>query len=168
MPSKNLQPALWGGLFIGVLSALPIVSIGNLCCCMWVIGGGVITAYLMQQASPVALTVGDGAVGGLMAGVIGAVVDLVLSIPVRLLTGPMMEQMLRRWLDTSPEFRDAMPGLVRPGAAGAGIALAAIAGFVMMLVIGVVFGTIGGMLGAAIFNRGKPTVVPPPPPPPAM
>ena len=35
-----LQPALYGGLFIGVLSALPVVNIGN-CCCLWFAGGGV-------------------------------------------------------------------------------------------------------------------------------
>ena len=37
MPTPpKLQPALFGGLFIGVLSALPLVSVGN-CCCLWVI-----------------------------------------------------------------------------------------------------------------------------------
>ncbi len=39
-------PALLGGLFIGMLSALPIVSVGNCCCCLWMIGGGVLAAYL--------------------------------------------------------------------------------------------------------------------------
>ena len=38
--APKLQPALYGGLFIGVLSALPLINIGN-CCCLWVIGGGV-------------------------------------------------------------------------------------------------------------------------------
>ena len=47
----KLQPALFGGLFIGVLSALPIINIGN-CCCLWVIGGGVLATYLMQQNHP--------------------------------------------------------------------------------------------------------------------
>ena len=167
MPSKNFQPALYGGLFIGILSALPIINLGNVCCCMWVIGGGVITAYLMQQASPVAITVGDGALGGLMAGVVGAVVDMVVSIPVNLLWGPMQAQMLRRVLESSPEVKDAMPQFFRPeGAAAAGIFLAAIVGLVFMLLIGVIFGTVGGMIGAAIFNRGKPAVVSAPPPPP--
>ena len=36
------QPALLGGLFIGVLSALPGVSIGNCCCCLWVVTGGLL------------------------------------------------------------------------------------------------------------------------------
>ena len=43
MPSK-LQPALLGGLLIGVLSALPFVSVLNGCCCLWVILGGVLTS----------------------------------------------------------------------------------------------------------------------------
>ena len=28
---QKLQPALYGGVFIGVLSALPVVSAGNVC-----------------------------------------------------------------------------------------------------------------------------------------
>ena len=37
--APKFQPALYGGLFIGVLSALPIINIGN-CCCLWVTAGG--------------------------------------------------------------------------------------------------------------------------------
>ncbi len=47
--SSKFQPALLGGLVLGVLSALPIVSIGNVCCCLWVISGGVLAAYLLQR-----------------------------------------------------------------------------------------------------------------------
>ena len=45
------QPALVGGLVMGVLSALPIVYLGNVCCCMWVIGG-VIGAAIFQKNVP--------------------------------------------------------------------------------------------------------------------
>ena len=34
MGQDRLQPALYGGLVIGVLSGLPIVSMGNCCCCL--------------------------------------------------------------------------------------------------------------------------------------
>ena len=34
---------------MGVLSALPLVAAGNLCCCLWVVSGGAIAAYLLQQ-----------------------------------------------------------------------------------------------------------------------
>ena len=50
--NDRIQPALWGGLFIGVLSALPLVNAGNCCCCLWVVCGGVLAAYLRQQNSP--------------------------------------------------------------------------------------------------------------------
>ena len=46
---RRHQPALLGGLFIGVLSILPYVQI---CCCLWVIVGGVLVAYLQQQEKP--------------------------------------------------------------------------------------------------------------------
>ena len=37
------QPAVIGGVIMGVLSALPIVSAGNVCCCLWVVVGGLHT-----------------------------------------------------------------------------------------------------------------------------
>ena len=35
MQASKLQPVIIGGLFFGVLSALPIISMGN-CCCRFV------------------------------------------------------------------------------------------------------------------------------------
>ena len=55
MDSARLQPALLGGVFIGVLSALPFISAANCCCCLWVVAGGVLTVYLRQQNSPMAI-----------------------------------------------------------------------------------------------------------------
>ena len=57
--------ALLGGVFIGVFSALPIINIAN-CCCLWIIGGGVLAAYLAQQNSPRSLSAGQGAWFGLL------------------------------------------------------------------------------------------------------
>ncbi len=64
--AERLQPAFWGGLFIGVLSALPIVQVGNCCCCLWVVTGGVLAAYLRQQQSPYAIPASEGALVGLL------------------------------------------------------------------------------------------------------
>ena len=71
------MPALLGGLFIGVLSALPII---NCCCCLWISGGGVLAAYLQQQNQPASLTMPQGARVGLLAGIVGAFVWLVTNI----------------------------------------------------------------------------------------
>ena len=51
MDSGRLQPALLGGVFIGVMSSLPIVNIGNCCCCLWVLAGGAlaVTVYGADQ-----------------------------------------------------------------------------------------------------------------------
>src|SRR5207247_2299037 len=46
------QPVLIGALVSGVLSALPIVQAGNICCCLWIILGGVAAAFVLQQRQP--------------------------------------------------------------------------------------------------------------------
>ncbi len=85
-PAKT-QPALLGGVAIGVLSALPVINIAN-CCCAWILFGGALAAYLMQQNHPEPVDAGDGAIVGLLAGVVGAFVWLVLFIPLTLIMAP--------------------------------------------------------------------------------
>jgi hypothetical protein len=53
MDSARLQPALLGGVFIGVMSALPIV---NCCCCLWMLAGGALAVYLRKQNSTIPVT----------------------------------------------------------------------------------------------------------------
>src|SRR5687768_13825181 len=119
MPSR-VQPAFWGGLFIGVLSSLPLVSVGNCCCCLWVITGGILATYLRQQKLPVAVSAQEGALVGLIAGAIGAVIGAVLSIPVQMLTGPMQQQFMDRILSSNPEITPEMRDMMERLATGAG------------------------------------------------
>jgi hypothetical protein len=128
MPSSRLQPALIGGLFIGVLSALPIVSFAN-CCCLWVIGGGIVAAYLTQNASPTAITVGDGALAGLMAGIVGAVVNSIIWIPVYAIMGPLQTRLTQRVLESSRDLPDSLRVFMEPGSMGG-------AGFFFSLIVG--------------------------------
>src|SRR5215475_16153060 len=83
------QPALIGGRVMGVLSSLPLINLGNLCCCLWVVSGGVVAAYLLQQNQTSPITPGDGALVGLFAGIIGAGVGFLISIPLSLMLEPM-------------------------------------------------------------------------------
>ena len=55
-----IQAALLGGLFIGVLSALPIINVAN-CCCLWIVTGGLLAARLAQEADPRAIGIGRAA-----------------------------------------------------------------------------------------------------------
>jgi hypothetical protein len=151
--SSRLQPALVGGLFTGVLSALPFVSTVNACCCLWVIAGGVLTSYLLQERSSVPIAAGDGAVWGLVSGAIGAVVAGVLGIVFALmqgLTGPESLDQIPRG-DLPPEvarvferLRDLPPSVWF------------IAPFFIFLVVFPVFSMIGGLLGVAMFKKRTP------------
>lgn len=167
MQASKLQPAVMGGLLIGVLSALPIVAAGNFCCCLWVLSGGALAAYLLQQNQPSTLTPGDGAVVGLMAGVVGAVVKTIIAIPFALLVGPMQVQALQRVLDNPdvpPELRNV---LVMMGSGGLTI-VGIIVGLMVSLVLYTIFGMLGGMLGALFFKKNAPPMPPPPPVPPPL
>jgi uncharacterized membrane protein len=147
---------------LGVLSALPIVAAGNLCCCLWVVGGGLVASYIFQQNHTGPITPGDGALVGLLAGLVGAVVQTLVSIPVEILVAPMERAMLQRFMDLAGgmpvEMRsafdrystsDAPFGLV-------GAILRRVIGLMFMLCIGSIFSTIGGLLGAFLFRRERP------------
>jgi hypothetical protein len=155
-PAPKLQPALFGGLFIGVLSALPIVNIGN-CCCLWVIGGGVLATYLMQQNHPYPVAAADGALAGLLAGLIGGVLGTLLSIPIDMMMGPVQKQIMERILSSNQEIPEETRRLIENMNAG-GLAIAF--KLVFSTLVGAVFGMLGGLLGVALFKKKD---GPPPP-----
>ena len=150
--SPRAQAILIGGAFTGVLSALPIVSIAN-CCCLWLVGGGAVTAYLIQQGQPDPIGLADGSVGGFLAGVFGAIVYAIVSIPAQMLTLPMQQEIaeiLRGSTDVPPEVVELIEQFSGTGP------IAMLFGFVVMLSLGMVFSTLGGLLGAVVFRRNRP------------
>src|SRR5262245_1265280 len=104
---------------MGVLSALPLISLGNACCCLWVILGGVVAAYVFQQNHAAPITPGDGALVGLLAGLMGAVIQLVLSVPISLIVGPMERALVERASEMAgsmpPEIRELLQRYGREG-----------------------------------------------------
>lgn len=164
----QLQAPILGGLFIGVLSALPVVGAGNCCCGLWIVSGGVLAAYLDQQNDPRPTTVGRGALAGFIAGLIGAIVWLVVSIPLDVVVAPlreaMFEQVARIVREANPEAQGIFDQLEGGSMAG-GYAI----GFFLMLFFGALLATLGGVLGAAFFKNdvppalgGPPSPMPPP------
>jgi hypothetical protein len=144
---------------VGVLSALPIISVGNFCCCLWVVSGGAVAAYVLQQNQLASLTPGDAALAGLLAGLAGAFIYLVLSIPITLLMAPMEAVMMERFIDSGrlpPEIRE-LAGTYMGGA----IKLAV--GFFFMLVVGSMVAALGGLIGSLIFKKPVPPGTPPMP-----
>jgi hypothetical protein len=96
-----IQPGIVGGLVAGVLSVLPIVQLGNVCCCLWVVSGGVVAAYLLQQNQALPIASGDGAIVGLLAGVVAAFVITLLSIPQFVMSSGVERQALEEIFDVA-------------------------------------------------------------------
>jgi hypothetical protein len=145
-----VQPALIGGAVLGTLSALPFIYIGNACCCLWMVSGGAVAAYVLQQNQETSITPGDGALAGLLAGIVGAFIYLILSIPIDILMAPMERAMLERIMSNAgsvpPEFRNYVGTNI-------GTALRVTFGFFFTLVCGCIFSTLGGLLGAVLFKK---------------
>jgi uncharacterized protein YqgC (DUF456 family) len=162
------RSAALGGLFIGVLSALPIVGAANCCCCLWVLSGGVLASYLEVQQKDRTLTAGEGAAVGALAGVIGAFVWLPIAIMVSLVLGPFqrafLEEFARNARDMPPEAREFLENL-----GGGGTTVGYLLFFIPQLFIGAIVAAIGGILSAAYFKKEVPPAmggnwVPPLPP----
>ncbi len=163
-PAKT-QPALLGGVTIGVLSALPVVMVGNCCCCAWVLFGGALAAYLMQQNHVEPIQVGDGAIVGLLSGLVGAFVWLIVSIPINAAFAGLNSRMVQQVLRDSSELPPDLRALFENVSTGPGIGVGLVMGFFVMLVVMTTFGMAGGLFGALLFKKKTPPVVPPPIPP---
>ena len=172
---------LIGGGFNGVLSALPIIGAANCLCCLWVVGGGVITAWLLQQAQAHPLEMGEGAIGGLLAGVVGAGVYTLVWVPLQLMLGSLAGGPGQAFeigdVDVPPEMLRMLEVMEQ---VMSNPPLMALLAFCMMLAAGLVFSTVGGLLGTFFFRKAAPPdtpagaglspaggtdIVPPPPPP---
>ena len=150
-----LRSAALGGVFIGVLSGLPFVSAGNCCCCMWMVSGGALAAYLEIQQKNRSLTAGEGAAIGALSGVIGAFVWIPIAVALALLFGPLQravfEEFARNARDMPPEAREFLENM-----GGGGTAVGTVFGFIFQLFAGAIFAAIGGVLSAAYFKKEVP------------
>jgi hypothetical protein len=170
MTPAKLQPALLAGVAIGVLTALPVINIVNICCCAWVVFGGALAAYLMQQNHPAPINAGDGAIVGLMAGAAGAVIGSIITIPLVMALGPfqmeMMDRVLQNTQDMPPEVRAVFEQWRGNMMNGAVLGIGFIFSLFFSLCVYSIFGLLGGLLGAVMFKKNAPP--PPPMSPPQM
>jgi hypothetical protein len=146
------QPALLGGLFIGILSALPIIGAFNACCCLWVVVGGLLTTYLMQQNDPLPLETSAAAVAGLIAGGVGGVISVVGGALVMAVSGgaaaqrEAMDQVFSQMGDVPPE----MVEMIERFSTGPAALLITAA---VTIPVFAVFGLLGALLGLAFFRK---------------
>jgi hypothetical protein len=144
---NKLKPALLGGLIVGILSAIPFL---NYCCCIWGIGGGVLAGFLYIKSAPIPVKVGEGAVIGVLTGIVGAVLYFAIGVPIAyFLSGAQLQQTLH---SAGVQLPAGISGLML-------FVLSGLIGGVCLLVLSI----IGGLISVPLFEKRKDG--PPPPPP---
>ncbi len=171
---EYLRPALIAGAVAGLLSGLPFIGAGNCICCLWIVGGAAMAAKLLAARTPGLLAASDGAVVGALTGIVAAVVDAIVSIPLRSFN----MELARRILDKASELGGDMPsgldeflngssGVLSPGWFLLGLFISA--------AVFTVMGVLGGIIGVSLFGKkglplatapSSPAMPPPPPPEP--
>jgi energy-converting hydrogenase Eha subunit A len=152
---EYLRPALIAGAIAGLLSGLPIISAGNCVCCLWIVGGAAMATKLLAKNTSGILTSGDGAIVGALTGIVGAVVQMLIAIPLR----PSNIELGRRMLDwlsslglDMPSNMDGLldggPGILSPGWFLLSLFLSA--------AVFAVMGVLGGIIGVSLFAKKKP------------
>jgi hypothetical protein len=161
--NNKVKPALIGGVLLGLLSVIPFVSALNVCCCLWAILGGMLASYLYVKNSAVPATPGDGAILGVLAGVIGAAVAIIVGTPISYVMGPTMRNLLLSLAENMDRQQaEMMRRQIEMTASDSIVPV-----IVNQLILGfllIIFATIGGLIGTALFEKRKGGAPPPPPP----
>jgi len=153
MAMSKHQPALLGGLFIGVLSSLPIISAANVCCCLWVVAGGVLVVYLQQQNKPEPVETADAVLGGLFAGLIGAAITSVVQYVLMSFTGAIWQDTFRQQIEQNAEIPQEMRDMMINLFSGGNIVVLTLAFTVPLYAV---FSMLGALLGLAFFRKKLP------------
>ena len=156
--SNRLRASLIGGLVIGALSVvtvIPQIPFVRLICCVWAIVGGALAAYLYIKRSPTPASVGDGAIVGTLAGVIGSLIAFAALMLVSFYLidrAPVEEQIRRAGLDPA-RFSFTLIIMLTG---------------ILAIVLQICLSLVGGIIGVSIFEQRKDGGAgsqPPPPPP---
>jgi hypothetical protein len=168
--SDKMRAVLIGGVTLGLLSAIPPISFANMCCCVWVLGGGALASYLYVGRSQTPVMMGQGAELGALSGVVGTVVSHSIGIPLGLILGESFNRFLVKVFDNfSPQAAEEMRKQLEIAQAQTFVqklpVILATAAF--NTVVYIAFATLGGLLGVKLFEKRQMTLdntMPPPPP----
>lgn len=149
------KPALISGALFGFLSGVPIVNALNCACCSLIVGAGVWSSYMVIRGSLEPVAYGRAALAGLAAAIFALpVVWLTQGVIMILSPVDLMEQ-LRESIDqasgVSPEFAESAEMIETMGLP----MIMAFFGMVQACFF-TIFGTLGGVIGRALFEKRSP------------
>lgn len=167
-PDK-LIPALYGGVIMALISAIPFINFINCFCCAGVMLGGFLSVFFYKNnftPDTPPFTSGDCMGIGALAGVFGAIMGTVLTLASLMLFGNIMGEFIfsiirNMNLELPQEALDAMEESMSAG-------MTFISMFIQLisnLVIDTIFGLLGGLIGYSVY-KPKGVVIPPAPMPP--
>ena len=166
------MPALYGGIIIAVISAVPGLNLLNCLCCAGVLIGGAMSVFFykkdLTEGHP-PLTSGDALQLGALAGVFGAIIGSAISAAILAAFGDISRHFIMSFME---QYRDQIPSeafgqMERSMAMGGGIWIISL---VTSLVVDTIFGLLGGLIGYAIWKpkagvMSPPSYMPPQNPP---
>ena len=153
-PLDFMQPAVMGGMFLGVLSSIPIISIGF---CMWILLGGAIAAQQVMRQRRSGVTYGDGAFVGVMSGVFGSLVGTTIQMCFRVIAAPFFasqQQQLEQLLNQMGAEGPMRDWVLRAASGEISLTTVIFTLFSNLLAFSL-FAMIGGILGIAILRRKR-------------
>ena len=150
------MPALYGGLIIAGISAIPGLNLINVCCCAGILSGGFLAVFFYkQELTPEMdpLTSNDCVRLGAFAGAIAAVAGTLISMAVMLIFGnialEMMMKIIHRMNVELPENVDQM---LQQGMEEKISFFGMFFSLFLNLIIDVLFSTLGGLIGWSVFK----------------
>lgn len=145
LTDEQLRGIFLGGLLAGVVSAIPLLNLGNCFCCLWawVSGGAAVALIRRQEALPDRDLPKVGLLAGAYAGLVATVLELVWNIFFGL---PAIDRLaeIRRMMPSQmpPETTRLFEQLFTSGTMGLASALTRIFLFALF-----------GALGAVVYGR---------------
>jgi hypothetical protein len=138
---RIILPALGCGVLAAILSVLPIISFGNILCCLWIILGGGLAVYILKRFHNIKgkITTGKAALTGGLTGFVAGIIMSVLLVAARGLLDTELTGMM-----ASPEIQEML------GEAGMTAeqftSLVVMLALVIYLVVFPLFGALGGII----------------------
>jgi len=149
------MPALIGGAVFGVAGAIPVLNFLNCLCCSLVLGSGFLAAFLYSKEcrkTNTPLGGGGGAKVGALSGVFYTVFGSIVSWILSRITGAAFdfEEAIAQ-IESNPQIpAETADGIIRilESLEGSGMLIL----LPISLAIGLIFATIGGLIGGAVFK----------------
>ena len=152
---KLLRPAFWGGVLIAVLTGIPMLNWVNCMCCAGVLSGGMVAVYLYrrQVGEDAQILAREGAVLGLLAGIIGSVLGGVVSLFFHAVAFDSISTLIEDFADPvlQDQFSEWMALLSSP--------IAYLGLVFLSLVVNILFGLLGGLLGVSFWGKSPKTQI---------